>query len=189
MGPPSSWWLAACGVIAHHGSFSLLTSLQLITSCCIWIWLFPFQLYSLRVKAFIFCNHFFFSSLISLVYLCRAPCPGASPKTLQNQFGQKWVVPMRVTPVTIRPRQGARCQSWCLEWDTASGPTRSVLSGTARWKMKRARPAEAPAVRDAVRASRGSGGRWTPSWSGPRMSARGWRSRTRTCTMPSSAKC
>lgn len=39
------------------------------------------------------------------------------------------------------------------------------------------------------RRSRGSGGRWMRSWSGPRMSANGWRFKTLTCTMPSSAKC
>ena len=101
--------------------------------------------------------------------------------------GQRWAVPMRGTPATIRPRQGVRCQSWCLEWDTASGPTPSVLLGTPKWRASRAPPA--PAARAAGRASRGSGGPWTRSWCGRRMSANDWRSKTRTCTTRSWAKC
>ena len=36
---------------------------------------------------------------------------------------------------------------------------------------------------------RGSGGRWTPSWCGPRSRGRGWPMRTLTCTMPTSPRC
>lgn len=131
---------------------------------------------------------FFFKSvrsLLSTAARCRlCELPGRSP-TLPA--GQRWAVPMRVTPATIRPRQGVRCQSWCLEWDTASGPTLSVLLGTPKWKTSRARPA--PGARVAARTSHASDGPWTRLWFGPRMSARDWLSKTRTCTTRSWAKC
>lgn len=116
---------------------------------------------------------------------CRVcELPGGSPNL---PAGQRWVVPMRVTPATIRPRQGVRCQSWCLEWDTASGPTLSVLLGTRKWKTSRVRPA--PGSRIVGRANHGSDDPWTRSWSGRRMSARDWLSKTRTYTTRSWAKC
>lgn len=102
----------------------------------------------------------------------------------QPEGGQRWVVPMRVTPVTIRTRLGARSQSWCLEWDTVSGQTPWALSGTPK---RRASPA--PGTRTVGRMSRGSGDPWMRSWCGRRMSASGWHNKIQTCTMRSWAKC
>lgn len=177
-GTPSPWWLAVCLFIEHPLSHSLLVSTSLL------------------LEAAHGCDHVYTLSeilIISLIdFLGKISLLLSLPAVQTSGFsilpsGQRWVVPMRVTPATIRPRQGVRCQSWCLELDTASGPTLSVLSGTPKWRTSRA--PRVRAARVAGRASRGSAGPWTPSWCGLRMSARGSRSRTRTCTTQSWAKC
>lgn len=49
-------------------------------------------------------------------------------------------------------------------------------------------PAAPVQIQSMSRRSRGSGGRWTPSSSGPKRSAGGWRSSTQTWRTPISAK-